>query len=151
MFLIKMLGSISSRNPEVFLAQIVLPLVLLSCNLLGEDEACCAHGHSHGAVGSKVNQVLFSFLWWGGCVEKCVLLEQNKRMLFIIFIIQQTSQDKPSAKELACVNARKLKSLDQRSRVVEIFHQVVSCQLEESDPTSEPTIQPAGTTNDEEW
>ena len=149
--LIKTLGRGSSRNPEVLLAQIDLPLVVSSCDLLGEDEACCVHVHRVAVGSSKVNQVPFSFLWQGGCVKKCSLPKQNKRTLFIILTIQQPSQEKPSAKELACVDARKLKSLDQRRSSVEFFHQVVSCQLEEPDPTSEPTIQAAGTTNDEEW
>ena len=126
------LGRSSSRNPEVFLVQIVLPLVVLSCYLLDEDEACGVHVHQV-VGGFKVNPVPRSLLWQGGCVKKCRLLEQNKRTLFSML---HTSQDKPSAKELVWVEARKLKSLNQKSSGVEIFHQVVSCQLKDFDPTS---------------
>ena len=77
----------SSRNPEVLFAQVVL----LSCDLLDEDAACGVHIHQVVAGGSKVNPVPRSLLWRGGCVKKCRLLEQNKRILLVIPSQHQTS------------------------------------------------------------
>ena len=136
----------SSRNPEVLFAQVVL----LSCDLLDEDDACGVHIHQVVAGGSKVNPVSRSLLWRGGWVKKCRLLKQNKRTLKVILTFLQKSPNKPSAKELACVEVRKLNSLDQRSSSVEIFHQVVSCQLQDRHPTSGPVTRPDGAANDKE-
>ena len=138
------LGQSSSRNPEVLLAQDVL----LSCDPLDEDDACGVHVHQVAVDESKVNPVPRSLLWRGGCVKKCRLLKQNKRRLLVIPSQHQTSPDELSAKELGCVEARKLNSLDQRSSRVEIFHQVVGGQLE--DPNNDPVTRPAGAGNDEE-
>ena len=137
------LGRSSSRNPQVLYAQVVL----LSCDLLDEDDACGVHIHQVVAGGSKVNPVPRSLLWRDGCVKKYRLLKQNKRTL-IVMMAAQASPDESIAKELGYGEARKLNSLDQRSSRVEIFHQVVSCQLEDFDPTSEPAIRPAGAANE---
>ena len=134
------LGHSSTRNPEVPLAQVALE----SCDLLDEDNACGVHVHQVVVGGSKVNPVPRSLLWQGGCVKKCRFLKQNKRRLLDIPSQHQTSPDELSAKELGCVEARKLNSLDQRSSRVEIFHQFVGCQLADFDPASEPA-------KDKEW
>ena len=116
-----------SRHPEVLLAQVHLPL-RGSRLVLDEDEACGVHVHQVVDGVSKVNPVPQSLLWRGGCVKKCRLLEleQNQRTTVNISISishHQTSQDELSAKETECVDwRRKLKSLDQRSSRVEIFH-----------------------------
>ena len=141
------LGRSFSRNPEVLLAQVVL----LSCDLLGEDDACGVQVHQVVAGGSKVNLVPRSLLWRGGWVKKCRLLKQNKRTLKVILIFLQKSPNKPTTKELACVEVRKLNSLDQRSSSVEIFHEFVSCQPEDFDATSERITRPAAVTNNKEW
>ena len=126
-----------STHPEVLLAQEVV-LVLSIWSLLDVDQASSVHVHKVifmvliiGKVRQE-NPVLFGLLWQGEVkkVKKFRLLEQNNRTLMnrTRKRSQEASKDKPIAKELLCVETRKLNSFYPRS-----FQESVSGQMEDID------------------
>ena len=123
--------------PEILLAQEVV-LVLSIWALLDVDQASSVHVHKvicMVLIVDKVwqeNPVLFGLLWQGEVkkVKKFRLLEQNNRTLMnrTRKRSQEASKDKPIAKELLCVETRKLNSFYARS-----FQESVSGQMEHID------------------